>query len=156
MPKCGSCGGEGRVTWEEDGRAVEDACYRCGMTGVVSEETVLDARIEVVAERLAVSEVERIEATPDPEGEGLGLAAAESGMSLYDYKRQMVWGITDRIGRELAKLSRSTLLSLLDTLDPAPAPAPPAPVVRYMTRVADAEVVRLIAADAADDDELPF
>jgi DnaJ-class molecular chaperone len=130
--KCMKCNGEGRVTFEEDGRMVTDACYRCGATGQVDEETDLQSRIEAAAGQLAVAHVDRMIAArnEDPEGEGWAFCAAENMMTERDYSAMHVYDAQGSIADQLTKLPRGLLMALLDVLvppEPEPKPEPPPP-----------------------------
>jgi hypothetical protein len=54
--RCSECNGSGKKTWEEDGRMVTDACYHCGNTGEVDEETDWHDRLARVAGTIAFLE----------------------------------------------------------------------------------------------------
>lgn len=129
MVKCGPCDGEGyREDRDEDagGRLVRDACYHCGTTGWIDEETAFKDRISNVAEGLAAEIIhDRAAATDraaeeDQTGEGWAFAAAENMMTEHDYTKARTYEEAHRVGEILLKLDRSLLRALLDRLDPPP------------------------------------
>ena len=93
MPKCGQCGGEGYVTVDEDDRRLRDACYHCGTTGQVDEETAFGDRLTLVAERIGciLADMERDARNADPEGEGFDFCAAENMMTPHDLWTEIQW-----------------------------------------------------------------
>ena len=115
MAVCGRCSGDGYELENEGGREVEMPCYHCGTTGKIDDAQVFDDKLGALAEELAYAEVARAQeaADNDPEGDGWGLCAAESGLSSHDYFKTRVWSATDRILRELQKLDVSVLRSLV-------------------------------------------
>jgi len=122
MVKCGQCGGSGSLPsldHEERDREIEDACYHCGNSGMVDEETARNDRRAAFAQRLAVLAVnEEIAACDEDEhGEGWTFRAAEHGLSRSDYTTQAVWAETDRIMDELSKLDERTLDLLVDATE---------------------------------------
>ena len=74
--KCSRCHGEGYQVFDEDDRRVEDACYHCGTTGEVDEETDFHDRLYAVADTLARREEAeyRKAVNDDPVGGWLRLA----------------------------------------------------------------------------------
>lgn len=117
--KCLKCDGEGRETYDEDGRMVTDACYRCGGTGQVDEETALRTRLEYVAAALANRHVSELvkHRDSDPEGEGWAFCAAENGMTAHDYRMAHVYDFMSQFGEELSKLSRELRYALVETIE---------------------------------------
>ena len=106
MAVCRKCNGEGRERYEEDGRDVVDACYHCGTTGTVDEETDFRDRLHNVAGTIAYHlECEyRDAANNDPDGDGYDLGGYENGLQPWDYFRCRVWDRTAEIGEKLAAL----------------------------------------------------
>jgi hypothetical protein len=145
--KCSQCV-NGRVSYEEDGRMVEDACYHCGETGIVDEEIAFEDRMNGVAAVLANRYVaaEREAANNDPEGEGWAFRAAENMLSEYDYTKARTYDRMYQFAEELAKLSPALRTALVEALNPEPK-VKPEPVVAPVTEPAPA---------AVDSDEIPF
>lgn len=106
---CSQCNGEGVETYEEDGRMVTDACYHCGNTGQVDEETDFLDRLKGVATTLAEEEERQYRTwrEDDPDGDGYDLCAAENGMSAGDYYRSNVWDRAYTIQDKLIAMSRA-------------------------------------------------
>lgn len=104
--RCRKCNGEGYVEYDEDNRLVRDACYHCGTTGVVDEETDFHDRVKAVADTLAYQEESeyRQACDEDPLGDGYTLHAAENMLSAGDYFRLRVWERSERIGAKLAEM----------------------------------------------------
>ena len=113
--RCTRCNGEGYQEWEEDGRLVRDACYHCGNSGWIDEETALHDEIGSVAESIAAHSVDeyRKASNDDPHFDGWDLVAAEHGMRTYDYFKVMAWEKTTEIQAELIKLDVSTQRRLI-------------------------------------------
>ena len=105
MQKCSRCCGTGREVYDEDGRMVEDACYHCGETGMIDDETAFVDRLACVATTLAYhyeSEYRRA-VNSDPDGDGYDLGGYENGLMPHDYFRLPVW---DREPELLNRLMR--------------------------------------------------
>jgi len=106
MAVCRNCQGSGEDRYEEDGHDVIDACYHCGTTGVVDEDTDFRDRLSSVASTLAYqleSEYRRA-VNDDDEGDGYDLGGYENGLMPYDYFRTRVWDRTYAIAEKLAEL----------------------------------------------------
>jgi hypothetical protein len=101
MPTCRQCNGTGREVYDEDDRRVEDACYHCGTTGKVDEDTDFHDRLSAVASTLAyqLESERRIAINNDPDGDGYDL-----GLMPHDYFRCNVWDRTYEIAEQLAAL----------------------------------------------------
>lgn len=106
MPDCRQCHGTGREVYDEDDRRVEDACYHCGNTGKVDDETDFRDRLSAVASHLAYQqESERRKAiNDDPDGDGYDLGGYENGLMPGDWFRCNVWDRTYEIAEKLAAL----------------------------------------------------
>lgn len=104
--KCSRCGGSGYESYDEDGRMVTDACYHCGTTGEVDEETDWHDRLMRVASTLAYQQESeyRKACDNDPEGDGYDLHAAENMMRTSDYFLARVYERQYTIAEELSKL----------------------------------------------------
>lgn len=147
MPECRTCHGERYEEYEEDGRMVRDACYRCGNTGVVSEEEDFRDRLAGVASVFAYADETawRKACDEEPDGDGYSLRAAEEMLSTWDYFRSRVWGRTEDILQELLELPiPDQELLVAWNAEPyirsayAPEPPPkPAPVARPTTDESD-------------------
>ncbi len=118
MPTCTRCFGEGYETYEEDGRMVTDACYHCGTTGKIDEETFYHDQLGEVATAMAVAHVQEYKKfrNEDPDGEGFEFCAAENMMSPWDYERCLVYDHVDVFGQRLAALSASEKRAYVDKL----------------------------------------
>jgi hypothetical protein len=133
--KCPQCE-NGRVTFEEDGRRVEDACYHCCATGFINDATLLNDRITAAAYQIAHKTIARRRKEYDADaeangGEGWDFIAAECGVSAYDYTRAKVDEEAEAIGRRLSGLASDVhLLALLDILVPEPEKTPTVSPVR--------------------------
>lgn len=104
MATCKRCGGSGNEAIYEDGRRFESACYHCANTGVVSTAEALEyaiesARLEIGMEK---AQDERCRINSDPNGDGYGLCAAESGVSVSEYLHSRAWGLAGEVTREEA------------------------------------------------------
>lgn len=100
---CGACGGEGYQYGEgARGEEVEDRCYHCLGTGKLDSETARQDRLYAVAGSLAHVEV----VARRREDEEFGLCAAEHQMTEFEYFRDMVWALADRIGCRLGEMTR--------------------------------------------------
>jgi hypothetical protein len=88
---------------------VTDACYHCGNTGEVDEETDFHDRLMSVAYTLAYqAESEYRQAVnSDPDGDGYDLGGYENGLMPFDYFRTRVWDRQYSIAEELSKLDRT-------------------------------------------------
>lgn len=109
MPDCCRCQGQGKETYDEDGRTVTDVCYHCAGSGKVDEDTDFHDRLHHVASALAYqAESEyRKACDSDPEGDGYNLGAYENGMMPFDYFRCRVLERTPEIAEKLLEMSRS-------------------------------------------------
>lgn len=109
MAQCSRCQGEGKESYEEDGRMVTDTCYHCGGEGVVDEETDFHDRLHAVANTLAYQQEQEYRrwCESDPDGDGYDLCAAENGYQTYDYFRVRVWERAADIAQELAERPRA-------------------------------------------------
>lgn len=118
--KCEKCGGEGEVSYEEDGRMVTDVCYRCGGSGKVDEETAHHTRLEGVCGILADVYVEarRKAYNEDPEGEGWDFRAAENMMTPHDYTMGMKYDFAAIFGEMVGKLDERLQNALILALNP--------------------------------------
>lgn len=152
MATCRNCHGEKRVWVEEEGHpqgGVYDACYHCGNTGVVDEETDFHDRLLSVAATLAYQQESdyRKACNEDPDGDGYDLHAAENMMHTSDYFRARVYERTYHIAEELAGRSRDEqeLLVAWNELPPMPLP----PKVKVVTRPVQPMVV-------VSEDDIPF
>ena len=106
MAVCRQCNGSGEERYEEDGRDVTDACYHCGTTGTVDEDTDFRDRLSSVASTIAYqleSEYRRA-VNDDDEGDGYDLGGYENGLMPYDYFRTRVWDRTYDIAEKLSAL----------------------------------------------------
>jgi len=83
---------------------VQDACYHCGATGQVDEETHFHDQLHYVAQEMAWKSVKQTirNMNSDPDGEGFEFCAAENMMSPYDMEQCMVY---ERIGTFMDELS---------------------------------------------------
>lgn len=106
MATCRECQGSGRTVYDEDDRRVEDACYHCGTTGSVDEETDFRDRLSAVASTIAYQlESDRRRAiNDDPDGDGYDLGGYENGLMPHDYFRCNVWARTYEIAEKLSSL----------------------------------------------------
>ena len=106
--QCSQCQGAGYQYYDEDGRTVRDACYHCGTTGQVDEDTYFRDRLLNVAHNLAYGkEAEyRKACNEDPDGDGYDLGAHENQMSPWDYFRTRVSDHEPDIMAELEQLPK--------------------------------------------------
>jgi hypothetical protein len=144
MAKCSRCQGEGRETYDEDGRTVSDVCYHCAGSGKVDEETDFQDRLGAVASSIAYTMERdyRKACNEDPDGDGYDLGAYENGMMPFDYFRSRVWDRTYEIAEKLSHLtlSEQEFLIAWNEQEPehvAPAPKPSLPEVAVPLQVAN-------------------
>lgn len=106
MPTCRQCNGSGREVYDEDDRRVEDACYHCGTTGRVDEDTDFHDRLNAVASVLAYQQEteRRIAINNDPDGDGYDLGGYENGLMPGDWFRCNVWDRASVIAVALAAM----------------------------------------------------
>lgn len=108
MVECSRCNGTGWQEYEEDGMEVVDACYHCGNTGIVDEETAFHDKLAKVGQAMAIEYVReyKMSADSDPYGEGFAFHAAERMLTPWEYE-VMVYENTDRFCDMLSQLSLS-------------------------------------------------
>jgi hypothetical protein len=106
---CSRCHGTRYQTYEEDGRTVRDACYHCGNTGEVDEETDFHDRLYAVADTLARQEEAeyRKAVNEDPDGDGYDLCAAENMLHPNEYFQLRVWDRSVDIADRLSNMTRA-------------------------------------------------
>jgi len=106
MPDCRQCQGTGREVYDEDDRRVEDACYHCGTTGKVDDDTDFRDRLSAVASTLAyqIESDYRKWVNDDPDGDGYDLGGYENGLMPGDYFRCNVWTRGYEIAEKLSQL----------------------------------------------------
>lgn len=111
MVICLHCGGVGYDDFVEDERTMYHRCYHCGGKGKISEEQNFIDKTWQVAIRLAYDKASREKtiANSDPDREGWGLMAAESGLTLYDYFHRIVDDYADQFMDQLMLKSRNEL-----------------------------------------------
>ena len=87
MYRCRKCNGEGYEYVDEGSCVVKEACYHCGTTGQVDEETDWHDRLGSVAMALAYQQESEYRkwCDSDPDGDGYDLHAAENMMRTSDY-----------------------------------------------------------------------
>jgi hypothetical protein len=166
---CSQCNGEGYETIEEDGRYFQDACYHCGTTGEVDEETDFRDRLHRVASVLAYEQEREYRhwVNSDPDGDGYDLGAAENMMSTYDYFRARVWEREPEIMEKLLAMSQEDQQFLVAWNEypwPLPPPSkiatiaslPLEPEVDVFTRFNQAVARDLQAATDVPEDDIPF
>ncbi|MFA6270653.1 MAG: hypothetical protein WC657_05620 [Candidatus Paceibacterota bacterium] len=105
MVNCSRCSGTGYEYYEDDGRMQKDACYHCGATGQVDEETDFHDQLAWVATAMAYESVKQSirNMNDDPDGEGFYFHAAENMMSPHDMEQSMVY---ERVGDFLENLDK--------------------------------------------------
>lgn len=110
MNACTRCGGAGYETYEDDGRMVRDACYHCGTSGHIDDDTLFHDKLAGVASAIAIANVSamRKARNSDEEGEDWDFCAAENMMSGHDYFRVKVWEETDSILADMDGLDYET------------------------------------------------
>ena len=110
MNACTRCGGAGYETYEDDGRMVRDACYHCGTSGHIDDDTLFHDKLAGVASAIANANVSamRKARNSDEEGEDWDFCAAENMMSGHDYFRVKVWEETDSILADMDGLDYET------------------------------------------------
>ena len=106
--ECTRCYGEGYETYDEDGRMVTDACYHCGTTGLIDEETLFHDKLMDVAKAIAYDEITQYKKSRDNdeyyEGEDFAFCAAENLMTSHDYFTCLLWERQDKICSEIDAL----------------------------------------------------
>jgi len=104
--ECTRCYGEGYETYDEDGRMVTDACYHCGTTGFIDEDTLFHDKLMDVAKAIAYDEMLDYKRYRDNdcEGEDFAYCAAENMMSSHDYFTCLLWEKQDRICQAIDQL----------------------------------------------------
>lgn len=114
-PKCNGIGYCESIGDEYEPNSV-DACYHCGTTGKVSDETYYDDRINKLAAMLSCTAVnsERNSRDSDPDGEGWAFCAAENMMSEYEYTKAKQYDHEFRLRDELKALNPYLLNVLLE------------------------------------------
>ena len=111
MHECPRCD-NGRVTYEEDGRIVTDACYHCGNTGVLTDEQFAQDQLESLATRLAGTLAGEDAASDESDPDGFGVYAAECGLTPHELQMQRVEVYGQDIAEDLGKLSPTTLRAI--------------------------------------------
>lgn len=106
--KCPNCE-DGIVSFEEDGRIVQDACYHCENTGFISPEQHRIDQIESMATSLADSVIQKMkrDCNNDPDGDGWAFHAAESGVSEHQYTASRVMSKSDQFKASLIALDKT-------------------------------------------------
>jgi hypothetical protein len=107
MNTCTRCDGNGYQEFDEDGHWYRDACYHCGNTGIVDDETAYHDKLMNVARTLAYNRVceLRNNRNSNPEGEGWDFCAAENMMSGKDYFDMHFYDYTYIYGEQMKNLS---------------------------------------------------
>lgn len=92
MSKCCRCQGQGKESYDDDGRMVTETCWHCAGSGEVEPEVALQDHLLRVAHALAIQEETKYRKARDndPEGEGYEFCAAENMMSVHDYFEERV------------------------------------------------------------------
>lgn len=108
---CGRCCGEGRQSWVEDDRWVEDVCYACGGSGSVDAEHAFEQRLGAALDLLGRRKAHayRCARDEDPEGEDFAFCAAENMLSARDYEEALAMDYSERASRETRDWSRERL-----------------------------------------------
>lgn len=108
MPDCGRCGGDGYTYQEEDGRSFREACYHCGTSGKIDEETLFEDDFAAVVEHLAYIRVSawQKDINNSPDGEDLSFIAAENMCSVQEIIEGKFYSFKEDIAKELEGLSR--------------------------------------------------
>lgn len=133
MPKCLRCSGQGRESYEEDGRLVTDVCYHCAGSGEVEPEVDLHDRLVRVAYTIAYQEEMQYRKARDtePEGEDYAFCAAENMLSVNDYFQERVQDRQYKLVAQMSSLDSAIQNALLDwnekrlserPTEPAPSP----------------------------------
>ena len=116
MPKCSRCQGQGKESYDDDGRIVTETCWHCAGSGEVEPEVDLQDRLLRVADTLAYQEETeyRKARDNDPEGEGYEFCAAEEMMSVHDYFQGRVSDRKFKLLAQIQQLNSSIQDALLD------------------------------------------
>ena len=157
MPTCGQCDGEGRVTYEEDGRQVTDACYHCGTTGQIDEDCLWHDHLMECACVLGHAEENeyRTWRDSDHEGEGYDFCAAEHGLRGHEYfsircdDRMYEWA------PKLADLSLDAQVFLVSWCEDV-SPAPWAGASRKDTSILPPPLREPVSVCGTGADDIPF
>ena len=151
MHTCNSCNGCGYQEFYEDDRLVMDACYRCGASGLISDEMLRDNKLSAVAATLASWQVMEMEdyANSDPEGEDWTFRAAESMMSPRDYSDSLFYRYYDSYVDTLVGMSKEDQDLLLAWNETKP--------IRRQKRIPQMEHRSyLVDPPPMEDDGIPF
>lgn len=120
--KCSKCD-DGWQTYIEEGNPVQDACYHCGNTGYVTDEQAYRDRIDDVAGIIANKIVQDMKDEPPDEYGGWQTAAAENGVSEYEYLQGHEYTHRNAAYKTLIALyedptQRQVLRTIVELIDP--------------------------------------
>jgi hypothetical protein len=168
--KCGRCE-NGTSYWDEDGKTVQDTCYHCGGTGMISEEESEHDQDSAVADTLASALVNwKFSQAEDADGDNgydFGLIAAENMMTVSEYKKGMEYDTAAQFASEMEALSPALKRALRLALAPKPEKVAPVAVNTLMNvdggvgfgtpvTVFRGDEALLDALEAAGDCDIPF
>lgn len=127
MVKCSKCE-NGKIFFEEDGHRGYDACYHCGASGMVDEQTDFEDRWASFIHHLARIEVSNWEKAinDSPDGEDVRFLAAENMCTVEAILDTKHWDYKYRIGKELEHLQLDTKRLLVDMYEGFTKPKVPA------------------------------
>jgi hypothetical protein len=133
MSKCCRCQGQGKESYDDDGRMVTETCWHCAGSGEVEPEVALQDHLLRVAHALAIQEETeyRKARDNDPEGEGYEFCAAEEMMTVHDYFEGRVSDRKFKLTAQMQQLNSSIQNALFEWYEkrlserltkPAPSP----------------------------------
>lgn len=116
MSKCCRCQGQGKESYDDDGRMVTETCWHCAGSGEVEPKVALQDHLLRVARALAIQEETeyRKARDNDPEGEGYEFCAAEEMMTVHDYFEGRVLNRQYQFGDQIRNLDPAIQKILLD------------------------------------------
>jgi len=105
--RCTRCA-DGVDFYEEDGRTIRDACYHCGATGWIDDETHRYDRLQAIVAQFAVTAAHERRARMDmnEDGEDFAFCAAENMMTTNDLFTEIMWSCEAKIGAQMDALPR--------------------------------------------------
>jgi hypothetical protein len=137
MYRCPKCNGCGNNYFDEDDKRVESPCYCCSNTGKINETRMESFRWQVMYESIAVQMTQNAEQRIDDNDEGFAFHAAESGMTIRQYRDYHNHRNVKKALEAMSTLDHSVKVALLDLLSPKLDAEVPPPVVQVKTVVVD-------------------
>lgn len=108
--RCPKCHGDKFQIVEEDNRQVSEPCFLCDSSGEVPADLFRTYLIGIATSELAGKAIEARKLadqkafTTNPEHEGVGLIAAENGLTVSEYWQETFWKLDRQFGEALSRL----------------------------------------------------